>query len=623
LWTLVFIITLAVFYSPLFYAWHYYPWPKLLHIVHAYISIYATMGSYLPYSDAAGYYAGAQTLLHHGVLTTWASRRPLNAMFLVTRLFWLGNNLKAALLFQSVLCAACVFLASLSIKKIIGNIAALFFLVASFAYIAIFLPTVLSTPLGFFLGALALVLLLEATHYKNIVNFCAGGFVLTIALFARAGAFFVLPFLALWCGFYFKNASDRFSWKSSFAFCCSAIGAYLVNALLIKTFSPPHAALMGNFSSTLYGLVTGKGWSYTHIAFSHVKGLSTIAYDHMVYYQSFKTFLHQPLMLFKTLFQNTYDFLRLGFFSKINFIYFILLLVGFILSFRSYRNRKKQFIRSPQCISVIVLLAWTFLALALGRLQFITLGQAEGALGCFITVHCAIYLFYLSKNKLPIAGMLLYSLIGVIASSSILWADGGRRVFSSTMPLYIAAFAVVLYYLFFPKKVAEHMVLAKNPVGKPYLLSRVSLTIVLVLLFTTIATSTYLKFSRPPLGHSMTSASAPKLCPEDEDTIVVNNSPEYPSMIIAAQHKNKWDGIDARHFIRLLSLGGIEKPARSVLTRQANRVIDTQKPIEIKMIYAGTIALYFVAPPDYFKKTGKLYFCKKTYFAYPANKKSG
>ena len=141
---LTFLITLAVYYFPLYYAWHFYPWPHLIGSSPAIIqTIYSTLGSYMPYSDAADYYNGAQTLMHFGSLTAWSSRRPLNAMFLATHLFWLGDNLKNSLLFQSILCATSVFMAGLVVRKIMNNIIAMLFILACVMYIGFFLPTTL------------------------------------------------------------------------------------------------------------------------------------------------------------------------------------------------------------------------------------------------------------------------------------------------------------------------------------------------------------------------------------------------------------------------------------------------------------------------------------------------
>jgi hypothetical protein len=70
-------LTLVLFSIPLIYKWQTAGFYGYL------------IGGLLPWSDAAGYYSGAQHLIYDGYLTSWATRRPLFSGFLTVVLLLL------------------------------------------------------------------------------------------------------------------------------------------------------------------------------------------------------------------------------------------------------------------------------------------------------------------------------------------------------------------------------------------------------------------------------------------------------------------------------------------------------------------------------------------------------
>jgi hypothetical protein len=81
---------------------------------------YSAIGGLLPYSDAAGYFDGAERLLHDGVLTPWAERRPLNSAFFAARLFISGENFYYAMMIQAAVAATALYLASNAVARLQG-----------------------------------------------------------------------------------------------------------------------------------------------------------------------------------------------------------------------------------------------------------------------------------------------------------------------------------------------------------------------------------------------------------------------------------------------------------------------------------------------------------------------
>ena len=75
------------------------------------------IGGLLPWSDAAGYYSGAQHLIYDGYLTEWATRRPLFSGFLAVLFSATSDNLQITLAILAMLNGLAVFFASRAIQK--------------------------------------------------------------------------------------------------------------------------------------------------------------------------------------------------------------------------------------------------------------------------------------------------------------------------------------------------------------------------------------------------------------------------------------------------------------------------------------------------------------------------
>jgi hypothetical protein len=111
----------------------------------------------LPYSDAAGYFQGAERLLQDGTLTNFSERRPLNAAFFAARLLIADENIYYALIFQAVIVALALSLATREMNRLQGSSLAVFFAI-NFAFVNSCLHRTLSEPLGISLGLIAFTL---------------------------------------------------------------------------------------------------------------------------------------------------------------------------------------------------------------------------------------------------------------------------------------------------------------------------------------------------------------------------------------------------------------------------------------------------------------------------------
>jgi hypothetical protein len=145
------------------------------------------------------------------------------------------------------------------VKQLYGSTAAAFFLIISFEFYLRFAGVTTSEQLGFAAGNLALFFLLIGAHTRSLWKVLLGLGLLTLALNARAGAFFILPALILWLAFFFRQQTTF--WRAAGSAIIVVVAVFLLNLILVRVIAQPQGAPFSNYSYTLYGLASGnKGW---------------------------------------------------------------------------------------------------------------------------------------------------------------------------------------------------------------------------------------------------------------------------------------------------------------------------------------------------------------------------
>jgi len=152
----------------------------------------------VPLYDASDYHADAFRLLAGQDLSDFSARRPLFAGFLSGLLWLTGQNLMATLGLLTLITAVSAYIAAQEILITHGPEVAVFVLIILFLFYRHHSGTVMSENLGVPLGTLGFVLMWRGTAQKKNTLFWLGLFVTTLALNARAGAFFILPLLLIW-----------------------------------------------------------------------------------------------------------------------------------------------------------------------------------------------------------------------------------------------------------------------------------------------------------------------------------------------------------------------------------------------------------------------------------------
>ncbi len=220
-----------------------------------------TITGILPQSDANGYYTGAWKILYGEKISAFAARRPLFVAFLSVLLYAFRQDLFIVLMTMALFVSLSIYLLMKEIRDGFGALpAALTAMIMVYCYTGKFAGKFLTEQLGLPLGVLALTLFLNGIRTRRLHYLLAGLLSLTLALNARAGAFFVLPFFIVWIATSKGVSLSSILRLGTLSTGVVALG-FAVNFWLFRSVSMSGSVPYGNFGATLYGMATGyRGW---------------------------------------------------------------------------------------------------------------------------------------------------------------------------------------------------------------------------------------------------------------------------------------------------------------------------------------------------------------------------
>ena len=313
----------------------------------------------IPFSDSRYYYADVRNLIEGGQFFTSQSRRPLFSAFFAPILAGVGGNLQTALAIIVLISAVSCYLAAREIQASIGTTAAVLTVILEFFFFRPISGKVLSEGLGFPVSILSLTLFLYAARKNNRLTAFCGLFLISLALCARAGAFFILPALLVWVVWHFR-VNSKISLQTVFGGLLMIGVGFGMNQLIYSIFVSAKALPFSNFSYTFYGLaVGGKGWLQIFTDHPEIANLPEPYYSNKIMQFAFEVIRRKPLNLLIgsynswALFFSTDDYYSLfnwinggrpiiGTISRIG-LYF-LMLVGIINTIKHRKDPIKQLI---------------------------------------------------------------------------------------------------------------------------------------------------------------------------------------------------------------------------------------------------------------------------------------
>jgi hypothetical protein len=274
----------------------------------------------IPLFDADSYYMDALRLMNGKLFSIFSARRPLFAGLLAVLLSITGRNLMVSLAILTALAGLACYFAVREIQRTHGPAIAVFILMVLFLFYRAHSGVSMSENLGLALGTLGFGLLWRGTFDKNLFYLWSGLLSTTLALNARAGAFFMLPILILWAGWLFRE-NKIISWQAFFISASAVVLGFALNYALTRMVAVPSGVPFANFSYTLYGLASGgKSWAYVFDAHPEVLVLQEPEQSKRIYQMAFELIRANPMqavqgalfnwkMLFSDTWYNIYTYI--------------------------------------------------------------------------------------------------------------------------------------------------------------------------------------------------------------------------------------------------------------------------------------------------------------------------
>lgn len=270
-------------------------------------------------SDASNYAVCASRVLDNGVAglrvieygAGWCLRRPIYAPFLATILGMTGRSWLWTLLIQSALAGLSIAVLLRAVSRLAGLITAVpvLWLMFTFSTEHVF-PFTTTESAGLALGAVGLALLLDASRLADRRLLFLGTACLSIALNARAGAFFVLPFIVI--AVFLQSTSWRSRLSSAAIAIAGIASGFATHLFLVVYFGGSAGASHGSFAYSLYGLsVGGGGWSQIMTDHPEIfQGRSDTEIARLIFDLAWSNVVSSPLVIANVLQRNLFYYLH-------------------------------------------------------------------------------------------------------------------------------------------------------------------------------------------------------------------------------------------------------------------------------------------------------------------------
>jgi len=306
----------------------------------------------IPLYDAELYYVDALRLLNGHAFSIFSARRPLFTGLLAVLLSITGRNLMVALAIMTAITGLACYFTAREMQRTHGAEFAVFILMVLFLFNRAHSGISMSESLGLALGSLGFGLLWRGASTKSLSYIWAGLLTTTLALNARAGAFFMLPILILWAGWLLRE-NKLIPWKALFISASAVVLGFALNLILTRLVAVPSGVPFANFSYTLYGLASGgKSWAYIFEVHPEILKIQEPEQSKRIYQLAFDLIRTNPLqaiqgaifnwkMLFSNSWYNIYTYIG-GENWKINIItrwgMYILSIVGILAWLRDRKD---------------------------------------------------------------------------------------------------------------------------------------------------------------------------------------------------------------------------------------------------------------------------------------------
>jgi hypothetical protein len=278
-------------------------------------SLSIAAASFYQVTDASGYWTCSNSLLDSGNFgnqSEWCQRRSTYSYLLAGIVALGGRTIQGTLILQAAILSFALGLLVRQGARMTGWI-------GSILVVSLFLPYFYSNAwaltmtenAGLAFGLSGVAILLRASELLSPRWIFAGCALISIALNARAGAFFVLPMLIIWSVLAARITQNKMITWGLHALAGCSIG-FLLQFIMVLMVGGDPARTHGNFSYTLYGLsVGGLGWSRVLIDHPELASMSDSNAARAIYRLAYSNILSDPSMFLNGLGSGLGKYLRL------------------------------------------------------------------------------------------------------------------------------------------------------------------------------------------------------------------------------------------------------------------------------------------------------------------------
>jgi hypothetical protein len=296
---------------------------------------YSKIGGALPWSDARGYYEGSFRLLNAEQLDSFNSRRPINAIMFAFRLLLSDGHLYWALVLQGLGFGLVFFLFLKELSKFVGVAGLMIACAVAYSFAIPFLDVTLSETLGLTLSLAAATSLLRFINNGKAGLFYFSILLLSLALSARSGPYFVLLLLVLCAPVIF--ATSHFQRLISLAVAALfSLAGTIYSTLLNVIYGSSALDQNGNFGYVLYGLAKGGlGWTAYQTDFTTQLFETDSELARAVFLEAIKSIIVDPTLFIKGLWLGLKTYLDIGFYGFVpglsSYIFFTFFVLGWVV----------------------------------------------------------------------------------------------------------------------------------------------------------------------------------------------------------------------------------------------------------------------------------------------------
>ena len=548
-----------------------------------------TLFGIFPASDGPAYYMGAKEIIYYGVSESANERRPINTVLFAVRLALTGQNYQGAILIQAILLGLSCILSSFIIAGDLGKVAGILFFILLFSFGRKFVASPLTEALGLSLGTLAFSLLWYGARRLRIWIFAFGIFMMTVALNARPGTIFILPFLLIWVCFFWGE--EKYSlvrrWKGV-SICIGAIFAGFVLQTIVGIaasgkFSPGH----DNFVHLVYATSVGEnGWK-SYQALSEEK-------KENLWVESWGKIKENPSNLVAGMMKRFNSFIII---SSVEILQRISFFDGAI-------HLPPDIQREYNIPAILKIL----------KINFLRIFDVFLHLFFFISA----LLFFLKNSRKPEVRLIIMSLFGFYLSGIVIGNVAVPRVIHTTIPfiLIIYVFGILNLNL---KGRDEY-----NRIGCTYLYKGKSISIYCIYFLSTILIILMITGSNISHATANDIPSMEKIQKSDKDYLIICADKGMP-------HINVWpDTTTFETFIPDTKLSdyhdALEKPYTRMMRYGFKQLDNIKPPLTIALAYNfsrlnRSKAVFVVGPPKMLLKDSKMLKLYGKYLIPPGGKK--